>query len=63
MQSALQKLIVLPDGARAFQLVVVSKGAPLRTFYVPIFYCPFCGTRIEEEWVELFMSHIPRKAS
>lgn len=60
-QSALQKLIVLPSGTTTFQLVVVAKRLPLKTYYVPIIYCPFCGTRIEEEWIETFMQHAPRR--
>jgi hypothetical protein len=62
LQAALQKLVIIPEGASSFQLVVVSKGRPLRTFYVPLLYCPFCGTRIEEEWVEAFMLKTSKKA-
>lgn len=63
LQHALQKLIVIPTGSEAFQLVVISKSKPLKTFYVPLNYCPFCGTRIEEEWVESFIQQIPRRTA
>lgn len=63
LQSALQRLIVIPSGTESFQLVVISKGRPVKTFYVPLMYCPFCGTRIEEEWVESFLQQTPRRTA
>lgn len=54
-QRALEKLIVVPNGTTAFNVVVISKEMPLKTYYLPIHYCPFCGTRIEEEWIETFL--------
>lgn len=63
LQHALQKLIVIPSGTVAFQFVVISKSKPLKTFYVPLMYCPFCGTRIEEEWVESFIQQLPRRTA
>lgn len=61
LQQAIQKLIVIPQGTDTFNLVVLSKGSPPRTFFFPIHYCPFCGTRIEDEWIETFLSFSPNR--
>jgi len=63
LQQAIQKLVVVPNQMQEFNLVVVSKGRPVRTFFFPLTYCPFCGTRIEDEWVESFLSHSPLRSS
>lgn len=63
LQDALKKLIVVPHGTETFNVVVFSKEFPLKTYYLSIAYCPFCGTRIEEEWIETFLATTAKKAS
>lgn len=55
LQQALEKIIVIPEGQEAFNFIVVAKTKIVKTYYLPLKYCPFCGTRIEEEWIEEYL--------
>lgn len=55
LQTLIESLAVIPKDEHRFHLTVIAKGLVLRTYYVPLTYCPFCGTRIETEWVSAFI--------
>lgn len=62
--AAIESLAVIPQGERRFHLTVIAKSRILKTYYVPLTYCPFCGTRIEPDWVYSFIaSHNSANAS
>lgn len=37
-----------------FSIMVQSQLDPRISFVVPLSYCPFCGTRIDQTWVSNF---------
>lgn len=61
LSSAIETLAVIPRGEGRFHLTVISKSRVLKTFYVPLVYCPFCGTRIEPDWVRAFVAESARR--
>lgn len=54
--ATIESLAVIPKGEQKFNLTVIAKGKTVKTYYFPLSYCPFCGTRIEPEWVSSYLS-------
>ena len=42
-----------------FSIAVVESFSPPKTVSLPLVYCPFCGTRIEEDWPIAFSTGKP----
>lgn len=61
LQMALDALVRTTEDAQSFALVVNARRRADVHFTVPLVYCPFCGTRIEEEWVRTFVKHFQPK--
>ncbi len=59
MQAAINALVMCSGSGERF--VVVAKAAvdPRISFLVPLRYCPFCGTRIDPQWVRNYQSGYP----
>ena len=51
LQKALKVLVPSPLTGESLEFIVLPRdpGPPQRVFFE---YCPFCGTRIEPEWIE-----------
>jgi hypothetical protein len=54
MQATIDALITYSYKPNRFSIRVQSRIDPRISFLVPMEYCPFCGTRINEEWVRSF---------
>jgi hypothetical protein len=50
MQAALHSIVTCPSHSNKLALIV-SSSASGRNFLVALQYCPFCGTRIDTQWV------------
>lgn len=51
LQMAISALVVSDSSKTTFSLLVVPRLVRTVQMLVPLKYCPFCGTRIEEDWV------------
>lgn len=49
---AINALVVPDTSHHLFALLVVPRMVRTVQMLVPLKYCPFCGTRIEEDWVD-----------
>jgi hypothetical protein len=54
MQAAVDALVTNSYRNDRFSICVVSGVDPRITFLVQLKYCPFCGTRIDPQWVKNF---------
>lgn len=54
MQLAIDALVTFSYRSDRFSLLVQSQVDPRIFFLVPLKYCPFCGTRIDPNWVRGF---------
>lgn len=59
MQAAIDALVTFSYKPNRFSVRVQSRIDPRISFLVAIEYCPFCGTRINEEWARTFYKPMP----
>jgi hypothetical protein len=55
MQAALHSIVTCSGHSNKLSLIVSSSTGPF-SFLVALKYCPFCGTRIEEQWVRNYQN-------
>jgi hypothetical protein len=54
MQAAIAALVRCSPAGDRFTIMVLAVPDPRVLFSMPLKYCPFCGTRIDEDWVKGF---------
>ena len=54
MQAAMAALVTCTPAGDRFSIMVLAAVDPRVLFSMPLKYCPFCGTRIDDEWVKEF---------
>lgn len=54
MQAAIDALVTFSYRSDRFSIRVTAQVDPRISFLVPLKYCPFCGTRIDQQWVKNF---------
>ena len=54
MQAAIDALVTYSYRNDRFSIRVQAQVDPRVSFLVPLKYCPFCGTRIDPQWVKSF---------
>lgn len=55
MQAAIHSVINCHEPAKDFSMIVSSSAMGVY-FSVSLRYCPFCGTRIDPQWVKNYQS-------
>ena len=54
MKATIEALVSYSYVQDRFSIMVVSQLDPRISFLVPLKFCPFCGTRIDPQWVRGF---------
>lgn len=54
MRAAIEALVTYSYRNDRFSVCVQAHINPHVSFLVPLKYCPFCGTRIDPQWVKGF---------
>jgi hypothetical protein len=56
MQAALSALVTCTPAGDRFTIMVLAVPDQRVRFSMSLKYCPFCGTRIDPDWVKNFQS-------